>query len=202
VPQSSRAASAVDQLKDGNGRFVAGAPEFGPYGPRVAEFADDLRPFAVVLGCSDARVPIEIIFDQNPGKLFVVRVAGNFVNGDNLASIEFGIDVLKAAVVLVLGHTHCGAIRAAVAGELDGSRVRGHIEEIVRAVAPSVRATRDLPGDWVENATAHNVARNVEAIAAGSELIANAAAAGEVGLIGGIYDVTTGRVTFRRQSEA
>jgi carbonic anhydrase len=177
-------------------RFVAGESQCAPYGPRAVEFASDPHPFAVILGCSDARVPVETIFDQGPGKLFVVRVAGNFVNADNLASIEFGVDVLKASLVLVLGHSRCGAIRAALAKELDGANPRGHISELIDALLPSIRAARGLPGDWIENATAHNVARNVGAITAGSSIISNAVHTGEVRAVGAIYDVTTGLVTF------
>lgn len=177
-------------------RFVAGAPQCGPYGPRVAEFASDPYPFAVVLGCSDARVPVETIFDQTPGNVFVLRVAGNFVNSYNLASIEFAIDLLKASLVLVLGHSRCGAIRATLAHVRDGKNERGHISEIVDALIPSVQAARDFPGDWVENAVTHNVARSVKAVTEGSEIITNAVRAGEVRVTGGVYDITTGWVAF------
>jgi carbonic anhydrase len=128
--------------------------------------------------------------------LFVVRVAGNFVNSVNLASIEFGVDILKASIVVVLGHSQCGAVRAAVSSELDGTTQRGYIPEIIDAVLPSVQAARGFPGDWIENAIAHNVARNVRAITAGSKLISDAVSAGEVEVIGGVYDVTTGWVAF------
>lgn len=189
-------ADAVEQLKAGNMRFVAGESQCGPYGPRVAEFAADSYPFAVILGCSDARLPIETIFDQGPGNLFVVRVAGNFINLDNLASIEFGVDVKKASVVLVLGHSRCGAVRAALSKELDGTNQRGHIPVLVDAVLPSVQAARGFPGDWLENAVAHNVARNVKAITAESKIISNAVDGGEVQVVGGIYNVSTGWVAF------
>jgi carbonic anhydrase len=190
------AADAVELLKTGNMRFVAGKPEWGPYGPGVAQFANDPYPFAVVLSCSDARVPIETIFDQVPGKLFVVRVAGNFVNVDNLASIELAVDILKATLVLVLGHTRCGALSAALAYVRDGTIQRGHIPELVGRVVPSLRAVGGLPGDWLDNAIAHNVAGNVEAIVARSEIISSAVDSGRVQVTGGIYDVTTGRVAF------
>lgn len=177
-------------------RFVAGKPLRGPYGPRVAEFAGDPHPFAVVLGCSDARVPIETIFDQVPGNVFVVRVAGNFIDHCNLASVEFAVDVLKASLVVVLGHSRCGALRAALAYLRDGTRQRGRISEIIDALAPSVRAAQGFPGDWLGNAIAHNVARNVEAVVAGSEIVSEKINAGEVRVIGGIYNVATGWVAF------
>lgn len=190
-------AEAVTLLKAGNMRFVDGKPESEPYGPRVAEFAGNANPFAVVLGCSDARLPVEAIFDQVPGNLFVVRVAGNFVNGDNLASIEFAVDILKASLVLVLGHSHCGAIRAALAYLRDGTTPRGHIPEIIEKVLPSVQAAAGFPGDYVENAIAHNVARNVATITKESEIIANAVAAGDVAVEGAVYNVETGWAAFK-----
>ncbi len=177
-------------------RFVAGSPRCEPYGPRVAEFAGDPHPFAVVLGCADARVPIETIFDQVPGNVFVVRVAGNAVDANNLGSIEFAVDVLKASLVLVLGHSRCGALSAALANVRDGTRQRGHISAIIDALVPSVQAAQGFPGDWLENAIAHNVARNVEAIVARSEIISEKRNAGEVQVVGGIYNVATGWVAF------
>jgi carbonic anhydrase len=177
-------------------RFVAGNPRSGPFGPRVAEFANDPHPFAVVLGCSDARVPIETIFDQVPGNVFVVRVAGNFVNGHNLASIEFAVEILKASVVLVLGHSRCGALRAALGYERDGIKQHGHIPDIISALLPSIQATRGFPGDWLENAVAHNVARNVQAIVADSQIISTKVDAGELRVTGGLYNLATGWVAF------
>jgi carbonic anhydrase len=186
---------ALEQLKAGNLRFVAGNPNREPYGPQVADLARGQNPFAVVLGCSDSRVPIETVFDQEPGKIFVVRVAGNFVNDDNLGSIEYAVDVLKAKLIVVLGHSHCGAVTAALADVRDGIVQRGHIQGIVDAVVPAVHAARGFPGDWLENAIAQNVALNVRAVMA-SELISEPVEAGEVRVIGGIYNVGTGWVAF------
>jgi carbonic anhydrase len=187
---------AVELLKAGNMQFVVGKPRHAPYGPRVAEFANESWPFAVILGCSDARVPIETIFDQLPGNLFVVRVAGNFVNDANLASVEYAIDVLQASLVLVLGHSRCGALRATLAYERDGVRPRGHIPQLVEALLPSVQAARGFPGDWLENAIAHNVARNVGAVLANSEIVSDKVESGEVQVVGGVYNVATGWVAF------
>ncbi len=189
-------ADALELLKAGNERFVAGTPQSEAFGPRIADFAGGQRPFAVVLGCSDSRVPIETIFDQVPGNVFVVRVAGNFVNDDNLGSIEYAVDVLKVQLVVVLGHASCGAVTAALAFIREGVRQRGHIQQIVEAVAPSVRAARALPGDWLEQSIAQNVALNVAAVTNGSKIVTQRVDAGEVQVIGGIYSVTSGRVAF------
>lgn len=187
---------AVALLKNGNMRFVEGKPQSGPFGPRVAEFATDPYPFAVVLACSDARLPIETIFDQVPGNLFSVRVAGNFVNRDNIASIEFSVDILKASLVVVLGHSSCGAIRAALSYVRDGTSPPGHILELLDKLLPSVRAASGSAGDWLENAITHNVARNVKMVTEDSEIIANAVGSGQVAVIGAVYNVESGWVIF------
>jgi carbonic anhydrase len=196
VTSRSTPADALELLKAGNARFVAGMPQGEPYGPRAAELARGQNPFAVILGCSDSRVPIETVFDQVPGNVFVVRVAGNFLNGDNLGSIEYAVDILEAKLIVVLGHGNCGAVTAALTYVRDGVGQRGNIQGIVEAVAPAVRATRGFAGDWLENAIGQNVALNVKAMTAGSKIIADLVDAGEVQVIGGIYNVSTGRVAF------
>lgn len=191
----ANSAEALALLKAGNARFVAGAAHFAP--PELD--AGDPRaqsPFAVVLGCSDSRVPIETIFDQVPGRVFVVRVAGNFLNDANYGSIEFAVAVLKAKLVLVLGHTDCGAVGAAIASAKDGVAHPGHIAGLIKILAPAIEATRDEPGDWYANAIAENVRRNVEALTSGSQIIAEAAANGEIAIIGGVYDLGSGEVAF------
>jgi carbonic anhydrase len=121
MPTALTPAEALASLKAGNARFVAGTPQTDPLDAGVLELASGQSPHAIVLGCSDSRVPIETIFDQPPGNVFVVRVAGNFLNDDILGSIEFGVAVLKARLILVLGHTNCGAVTAAVAHAKDGT---------------------------------------------------------------------------------
>lgn len=191
-------AQALELLKSGNARFASGAPQAEPYGPRIAELASGQSPFATVLGCSDSRVPIETVFDQAPGSLFVVRVAGNFLNVDNLGSIEFAVEILKTNLIVVLGHGGCGAVSAALAYVRDGSGQTGHIQHLVDAVAPAVRATRDTSGEaaWLERAIARNVENNVAAIPARSDIVARPLEAGALWVVGAIYSVHTGRVNF------
>jgi carbonic anhydrase len=189
-------AGALELLEAGNARFVAGTPRSKPFGARLAALANGQSPFAIVLGCSDSRVPIEIIFDQAPGNLFVVRVAGNFLNVEGFGSIEFAVNALKSKLIVVLGHENCGAVAAALEYIRDGAGQPGHIQELVDAIAPAVRATRGRTGDWQENAIAQNVALNVKAMTAGSTIIAEAVARGDVQVIGGIYSVRTGSVSF------
>ncbi|MGA8575773.1 MAG: carbonic anhydrase [Candidatus Cybelea sp.] len=189
-------AEALELLKAGNARFVAGTPQAEPHGPRVAELAGGQSPFATVLGCSDSRVPIETVFDQAPGALFVVRVAGNFLNDDNLGSIEFAVDVLNVNLIVILGHENCGAVTAAVDYVRDGATQPGHIQGIVKALEPAVQGARGISGSWLQNAIAHNVMLNVRAASARSKLIAAPVDAGEVKVIGGIYNLNTGIVLF------
>jgi carbonic anhydrase len=189
-------ADALELLKAGNERFVSGTPHSEPYGPRVADFAGGQNPFAVVLGCSDSRVPIETIFDQVPGNVFVVRIAGNFLNDGTLGSIEFAVDVLKAQLVVVLGHARCGAVEAALTFAREGIRQRGHIQGIVDAIVPSVRAAGARSGDVLEEAIALNVALNVRSLTENSIIIAEPVRTGALQVIGGIYNVATGRVAF------
>jgi carbonic anhydrase len=189
-------AAALALLEAGNARYVAGNPRRAAVTPAELTLDEGQSPFAVVLGCSDSRAPIELIFDQQPGHTFVIRVAGNFLNLDNLASIEFAVEYLRSKLVLVLGHTHCTALTGAVGFARNGARLPGHIHSLVDALAPSVEATRRLEGDWVANAIAHNVERNVGALLEQSNIIAAAAAAGDLRVVGGIYDLRTGRVAF------
>jgi len=193
---TSTPAEALELLKDGNARFVAGTPQSEPFGPRVRDFAGAQNPFAAVLGCSDSRVPIETIFDQAPGNVFVVRVAGNFVNDDNLGSLEFAVEILKVRLIVVLGHGRCGAVTAALSLLREGIRQHGHIQDIVDAVVPAVQATRSMQGDWLHNAIAKNVELNAKAISSRSKIVAEPAASGRLQVIGATYDVTSGVVTF------
>ncbi len=181
------ASEALALLQAGNARFVAGEAQSDPLGQ---------APYAVVLGCSDSRVPIETIFDQAPGCLFVVRVAGNFLNEDNLGSIEFSVAVLKSKLILVLGHSGCGAIEAAVGYVKDGVTQPGYIQDLVVKLGPAARNVRADPGDWIGNAVAENVKLNVAAMTGRSTIIARAVASGEVEVKGGVYDLRSGSVTF------
>jgi carbonic anhydrase len=189
-------AQALTLLKEGNARFVADRPTVGPMTHLVAELANGQNPFAIVLGCSDSRVPIDTIFDQSPGNVFVVRVAGNFLNDDGLGSIEYGVMVLKSKLIVVLGHSKCGAVTAAVSFVKDGTTQPGNIQKLVTALAPSAQATQGADGDWVANAIIENVKLNVQAMTQRSKIVADAVTSGDVAVVGGIYDLHTGSVVF------
>lgn len=188
---------AVARLREGNARYVAGKPTCGPVTARRVALASGQSPFAVVLGCSDSRVPVELVFDREPGDIFVVRVAGNFVDDYGLASIEYAVAALHSpSVVVVLGHSSCGALKAAVSYVEHGTENPGHIQELVRAVAPAVKATRGKPGDWVENAIVENVRLNVHAVVQRSPIVATATAHDAVAVVGAVYDLASGKVDF------
>ncbi len=185
----------LNALIAGNRRFVAGEAQCRPATARRAELAAKQAPSATVLGCSDSRVPVEIVFDREPGDIFVVRVAGNFVDDGGLGSIEYAVAVLKSHLLMVLGHSSCGAVSAAVKYVEDGSTVPGHMMAFVHAIEPAAKAAKSQPGDWVSNAIAQNVRANVKALTDRSSILAKAVAAKELTIVGAVYDLHTGTVT-------
>lgn len=178
---------------DGNARFVAGTPRSRPHIERVRELAGGQSPFATVLACADSRVPVEVLFDHEPGDIFVVRLAGNFASDAALASIEYATAVLKSPLVLVLGHTMCGAVQAAVQFVKDGTTLGGHMQTLVDAIAPAASASEHLAGDWWHNAVVENVRHSVATLQAAAPLAAEASG---YDIAGGVYDLATGRVTL------
>ncbi|HEY1978416.1 MAG TPA: carbonic anhydrase [Candidatus Baltobacteraceae bacterium] len=191
APAASNPEQALALLKAGNSRFVAGNSTCGPLTARRMELTQGQSPFAIVLGCSDSRVPIETVFDQVPGHIFVVRLAGNFADANGLGSMEYGVAVLKASLILVLGHTACGAVDATVKYVNQGTTVPGHIQGLVTAIAPAVKK-----GESLDEAIAGNVKANVAAIPANSSIIGDAVKSGQIRVIGGVYELHTGKVRF------
>jgi carbonic anhydrase len=195
-PAASTAEQSLELLQAGNARFVAGESSYAHISARRMELAAGQSPFAIVLGCSDSRVPIETVFDQPPGNLFVVRLAGNFVDDNGLASIEYSVAVLGSSLIVVLGHSWCGAVDATLQYLRDGTMQPGHIHKLVTAIEPAAQAVRHEPGDWWANAVAENVRLNVAAMTACSSIVADAVANGTIRVVGGVYDLHGGKVTF------
>lgn len=164
------APEALEQLRAGNRRFVAGRGE--AYQPinqtRPGDLVDGQSPIAVVLGCSDSRVPVEAVFDQGLGKLFVIRVAGHIAGSSQVGSVEYAVQQLGTRLVVVLGHTHCGAVRAAVeaaAAQPGDDGLSPHLRGIVREIQPCVESMRAVGAQGVE-ALAQRVGRaHVRAVA-------------------------------------
>ncbi len=179
------------RLMAGNRRYVAGQPTHPDQTPaRRRELAAGQRPFAAILGCADSRVPPEILFDQGLGSLFVVRVAGNIVDDAVLGSLEYAVGHLGVHLIVVLGHTGCGAVQAAAAG---GTHT-GAITRVIEAILPAVELARPQPGALVDNAVHANVVRLVEQLRAAEPVLAPAVAHGELQIAGAIYNLSNGLV--------
>lgn len=187
------AAEALARLTDGNRRFVAGRSQ-APHRDRarILETAPVQKPFAVIVGCSDSRVPSEILFDQGIGDLFVVRTAGQVSADASYGSIEYAVEVLGAKLVVVMGHTKCGAVKAA----LEKPAVPGHIATLVSAISPAADRARTQPGDPLDNAVRENVRTQVRELAALEPVLSKRVKEGAVKVIGAVYDVSSGNVTF------
>ncbi len=178
---------ALERLLEGNRRFAEGKP-IAPNRSmaRLREVAPDQKPFAAVLSCADSRVPVELVFDQGFGDLFVVRVAGNVVTPEEMASLEFGTLVLGAKVIYVLGHSGCGAIKAAMAG----APVPGQISVLFQHLRPAVRAGM---GDLAK-ATEANVRVQVGNLTESSTVLSGLIKEGKLSIAGGVYQLGTGAV--------
>lgn len=193
-PMSAQA--ALKNLMEGNARFAAGKPICRPLIDRVRELASGQSPFATVLGCADSRVPVETLFDHEPGDIFVVRLAGNFMSDAALASIEYAVAVLKSPLVMVLGHTSCGAVKAAVDYIETGKPLPGHMQTLADAIEPAAKASRHEHGDWWENAVKENVRLNAQRLRASTPILHEAVSKGEAQIVGGVYNLSTGKVAL------
>ena len=186
---------AIQLLQTGNERFIKGQAVCESLTARRLELTAGQAPFATILGCSDSRVPLETLFDQKPGNLFVVRVAGNFVTDFGLGTIEYGVMVLKTPLIVVLGHSNCGAVDATIKYVANGTTQPGHIMDLVKQIEPAANATKEQAGSWLHNAIVQNVRNNVEAITRRSTIVADAVKAGNLLVTGGVYDLYSGRIS-------
>jgi carbonic anhydrase len=190
--------TVLERLKEGNDRFVAGEPSRARCDTaRLRQASRGQRPFASVLACSDSRVPVEFVFDQGVGDLFVVRTAGNTAGGHEVASLAYAVGVLKTPVVVVMGHTLCGAIRAAVCPGRTIEELAPIMEEIRPAALRTPGSDRVDPDQSVIDAVAHSHVGDVlELLINRSEVIRDAVADGTCRVVGALYDTATGRVDF------
>jgi carbonic anhydrase len=195
------AAEALQRLKDGNRRFVEHRPEQRHQSSEQLEnLALAQWPFAIILGCSDSRVPAEIVFDQGLGDLFVIRVAGNIVAPSQVGSVEFAAASFGTALVVVLGHSSCGAIKATVDSLCrESSRYSEVASAIVSRVMPAVAPLVAGGGDdatLLDRATRANVVRSVEQLRAGSPILSDLCDQGRLAIVGAHYQLDTGEVDF------
>ncbi len=186
---------AIQLLQEGNERFLKGQAVCESLTATRLELTAGQAPFATILGCSDSRVPLETLFDQKPGQLFVVRVAGNIVTDSGLGSIEYGVKVLNTPLVVVLGHSSCGAVDATIKYVANGVTQPGHIMNLVRQIEPAATATEKKPGNWLYNAIAQNVRNNITALTERSTILADAVNAKKILIVGGVYDLHSGRIS-------
>jgi carbonic anhydrase len=191
-------ASALKELEDGNQQFVEKKQLNRDLMQQVSETSTGQFPFATILSCIDSRVSSELIFDQGIGDIFSVRIAGNFVNEDILGSMEFACKLAGTKLVLVLGHTACGAVK----GACDHARL-GNLTTLINKIEPSVEAVKEPEDvslrnssniDFVNEVAAVNVKMTIENIRVKSQVLKELEDAGEIQIIGGMYDIKTGAV--------
>jgi len=191
--------AVLAELMEGNARFVAGKPTHPNITARIAASAEGQYPKAVILSCLDSRVPVELVFDRGIGDLFVGRVAGNIENVDLLGSMEFATKLAGAKLVMVLGHTECGAIK----GACDGAEL-GNLTALLAKIRPAVDAVEGFSkkertsanAKFVTKVTEQNVRQTVSDIRKDSPVLAGLEESGELKIVGAIYDLETGTVSL------
>ncbi|MDT4992614.1 MAG: carbonic anhydrase [Actinoplanes sp.] len=190
-------ADALAELIEGNKRFVAGRPEHGHQVSAAAAASGGQRPYAVLLGCIDSRVPLEAIFDQTFGSICVVRSGGHVVDRAVLGSVGFAVGALSVPLIMVLGHVRCGAVSAAVGALRSGAYPDGDVGYLIDEIAPSVRAVGIDGPDAADRAMRAHVGRTVTRMheVAG---VPEAIEAGRVAVTGAVYDLDTGVVELQQ----
>ena len=193
--------SALEMLQAGNRRFLENSRAERNLPQQVQDTRDGQWPFAAILGCIDSRAPAELIFDQGVGDVFNIRIAGNFVNEDILGSMEFACKVAGARLILVVGHTHCGAIK----GACDGVQM-GNLTKLLEKLDPAVcgvespaeedQRTSGNP-DFVQQVAELNVSQTIQQIRERSEVLRDLEADSAIGIVGAMYDVQSGSVLFQ-----
>jgi carbonic anhydrase len=184
--------AALQKLIEGNQRFIDHHPQYPDQSAlRLQEVAQAQHPFATILSCADSRVPAEIVFDQGIGDIFDVRIAGNIATHEAIGSIEYAVVLLGSPLLMVMGHERCGAVTAAVQKE----SLPGDISTFVKAIKPALKKVKDQPGDAVENAVVANVQYQIERLQK-SKLLSEQVQSGKLKIVGGRYDLDTGRVTI------
>lgn len=188
---------ALQMLKDGNAAFIAGTTSLGHVTAHDLEpLQGGQHPIAVIVGCADSRTPPTILFNQGLGQLFIIRVAGNTVDRRGLASIVYAVKHLRAPLVVVMGHSGCGAVAAAEA-IVDGAPLDPSLEEMITPIIPAVLMARQKsPADPARAAVEENARWVAQKLATADASLADAAEAGTVKIVAAVKDMTTGRVDF------
>ena len=189
---------ALAELREGNARFVAGKPLVRDFPGQVKAASSGQYPFAVVLSCIDSRQPIEIVLDQGIGDIFSARVAGNVLNDDILGSMEFACKVAGAKLIVVVGHSNCGAVKGAIddvqLGNLTG--LLSKIKPAIDAVPQDVQPRTSKNHTYVDQVSEEHVKQVMKEIRERSPVLREMLDQGQIGLVGGMYDLSTGKVEF------
>ena len=195
MPNNISPSTALQRLMEGNARYVRNQIDVKDFSAGRAARAQAQYPIAAILSCADSRVAPEFIFDRDPGELFVCRVAGNYMNVDILASLEYGVEVLGAPLIMVLGHTNCGAVKAVLQYEKDRKPLPGHLQMLLDAVSPGVvEAMRQGPTDQLDHAIEANVRHNAQRIRQANPVIAKAVDEKRLDVVSAVYELATGEV--------
>ena len=191
---------AIQMLKDGNSRFVLAKGANRDLLEQIKDTSQGQYPFATILHCIDSRVSAELLFDQGIGDIFSIRIAGNFVNEDILGSMEFACKLAGTKVVVVLGHTSCGAVKGACddakLGNLTGliGKLKPAVAAVAEPVSPELRTSSN--NDFVNDVAAKNVELTIENIRSNSEVLRTMEEQNEIKIVGAMYDVKSGKVKF------
>ena len=182
-------------LVEGNERFVQNVKAQRNLKEQVLETSEGQYPFAVILSCIDSRVPAELVFDQGIGDIFSIRLAGNIVNEDVLGSMEYGCKVAGSKIVVVMGHTKCGAVTAAC-NHVELGNITSLLEKIKPAVAEIESKSSTMNDDAIEEVSVLNVKLSIDRIRKESPILSSLEKEGTIEIIGALYDVSTGKVDF------
>lgn len=182
---------ALQKLIEGNKRFsLSKSVHPNQNRERRQELVKGQKPFAVVVGCSDSRIPPEIIFDQGLGDLFVIRVAGNIVDDVALGSIEYAVDHLGTNLIVVLGHSKCGAVTATIQGGVP----HGHVGSIMEAIKPAIEAAKELPGDLIDNTIKANTRLVADQLQYSDPILSEMTRQGKISIVSAYYNIESGEV--------
>ncbi len=197
-PHPWTAEQALERLKEGNARFVNGEAHFPTVQKEIlADLTNGQQPYATILGCSDSRVPPEVIFDAHLGEPFVIRVAGNVLGPSIFGTLQYAASHLRTPLVVVLGHEGCGAVKAALASKFEGAEHRSRIEILLENILPALEGldSSQPPEALLSAGVEANVRRTVREILDTPEARARYEGSG-LKLVGAVYDLGTGRVRF------
>jgi carbonic anhydrase len=188
---------ALTRLMAGHANYLANKASLHDYASKREALSKGQWPIAAILSCADSRVGPELVFDQGPGDLFVLRVAGNIENADGLASLEYGVKFLGIPLIMVLGHSGCGAVDAAIKVHRDNVVLPGHLPGLIQAIIPAVKtAEASNPTDLLAASITGNVRRIIADISDNQPVLGPMIQHGDVKIVGGVFDLPTGKVAL------